>query len=150
MLSLPNSFLQTNSVARNPKHLKKRRIGDPTFDQLMLVMRGFRILPSPSSEECPVGRLCPFARGAHCSGSGSGSVVVSSSDPAVDPVCSAGDACLRRQWQYKPPPPPVFDVRFSLNLHAEPCSDCFEVVHLPRSLNLVEYETCACVAIQGE
>jgi hypothetical protein len=102
-------------------------------------MRGFRVIPRLSSDECAAGALCPFARRPRCG----------AQTPSSASGCPIGDACLSREWLYDPPPR-VFDVRHPESFTPNASSVCFGAVHSPQQEDFVEYEQCCCVTLQGK
>ena len=135
---------QTSSECRSAHdNRKRRRRQDATRDNLILVMRGFSAVHSPSSEECPAGIHCPFARGPGCS-----SDATKHSDSGAG--CPIGAACISKEWQYSPPPTKTFDIRFENEFVAIHNSDCFEVVHGPRGQDLIDFEPCSNVTLHGD
>jgi hypothetical protein len=110
---------------------------------------------------CPAGHNCPYARSTHGS-----SISISSSSSSSDsggdysgggggaapstPACSAGDACLGREWPLSQPLPPVFEARFADKLCVEASRDCFDTVHVPHKMELVHYEACSGVTMLGK
>lgn len=130
-----HSLQHTSLDSRNRKNDRR----DAKNDQLVLVMRGFCVKQQPSSDECSAGRHCPFARGPGCTIAGDASS-----------SCPVGDACVRREWQFSPPPAWVFDVRFMNELCVMRSGNCFELVHAPRSESRIDFEPCSNVLLQGD
>ena len=144
MAMLSKLSSQTSSECRSAHdNRKRRRRQDATRDNLILVMRGFSAVHSPSSEECPAGIHCPFARGPGCS-----SDATKHSDSGAG--CPIGAACISKDWQYSPPPTKTFDIRFENEFVAIHNSDCFEVVHGPRGQDLIDFEPCSNVTLHGD
>ena len=109
-------------------------------------MRGYRAIPLISSDVCAAGSRCPFALGPLCSGAAKASSSASHPHPAAG--CPMGDSCLAREWHYDPPCR-LFDVRHAESFAPNPSSVCFGAVHTPQQEEIIEYEQCSSVTVQG-
>ena len=138
-----------DSLQAHPYGSRMRKKGEkiPRDDRVALVMRGYCVTWQLGSGECPAGTHCPFARGPGCSNTGDSSS--SSSRSKAHAACPVGDACVRQEWLYTPPSR-VFDVRFTGHLCEMTTSECFDLVHAPHDEDLVDFQPCSNVLLQGD
>jgi hypothetical protein len=136
------------SVASKHRKIDKRlkRNRDQFCDQLMIVMRGFRVKRTNCSEERPAGPHNLLNLGDDGSKDGA---TFSSSHPEGRAACPVTGSCLANDRQQHSPLSPVFDVRFIDKLCATCSSECFEAVHAPQKQHLVDYDACSSVSLQG-